>query len=54
MDQISLVQKKENVPDASYYILTKDKDAYADITEAVEAEYDWTDTYFLLKVQDWL
>lgn len=52
MDQISLVQKKENVPDASYYILTKDKDAYADITEAVEAEYDWTDTYFLLKVQD--
>ena len=38
----------------SYYIMTKDKDAYADITEAVEAEYDWTDTYFLLKVQDWL
>ena len=53
MDQISLVQKKKKMCQMpAITFLTKDKDAYADITEAVEAEYDWTDTYFLLKVQD--
>ncbi|MDY3918001.1 MAG: glycosyltransferase family 39 protein [Candidatus Limivivens sp.] len=53
VDEVTLVQKRESIPGNEYYMITDDKDAFADITEEVAEVFNWKEKeFYLLKVQD--